>query len=122
MAPSTGPSVAPPQEPRPDRRRYNRRLARANARVNVRRVAAGVGTGMIAKLMDVSENGACVQLSAPADIGEVLDLTMIQPNGRNTYRVLASVKWCRPVGGGLFAVGVSFQRQLTLTELARLVK
>jgi hypothetical protein len=53
--------------------------------------------------------------------GEELVVVLIRPDGRTLAPVRAVVQWCRPLGGGQFAVGLGFTRRLGLTELADLI-
>jgi PilZ domain len=75
---------------------------------------------MDAKLVDVSQFGARLQSAAPVVIGEELDLKLIPPDGRKVRPVRATVRWCRPISGDLFAIGVNLHRDLSPTELMAL--
>jgi hypothetical protein len=104
-----------------ERRRSERRQARAGLRLIVRRVAAKIGENLGARLNDVSVDGAGVRLMAPVSVGERIELTVLRATDRETARVKATARWCKPIGGGLFAAGVAFERPLTETEYAHLV-
>jgi PilZ domain len=97
-----------------------RRPVRAGARTSVHRPNAEVAE-LGAGLLDVSPDGAGVRLTAPVGMGEELEVGLVRPDGRIVARLRAVVRWCRPIGGGLYAVGFRFDRALTLTELADLV-
>lgn len=70
----------------------------------------------------MSADGASVRLTAPVLPGDKLAIGLGRADGRVVTRLEAVVRWCRPLGGGLFAVGLEFDRPLTLTELAHLVR
>jgi hypothetical protein len=99
----------------------DRRPARPGSRAEVRRAAAADGADLGAGLTDVSADGAGVRLTAPAAVGEPLDVGLVRPDGQPAARTRAAVLWCRPIGGGLYAAGLAFDRRLGLTELADLI-
>lgn len=72
--------------------------------------------------MNLGADGAGVRLSAPAVLGESLDIQITLADGTTTGMIQAEVRWCRPLGGGLFTAGIEFTRRLTLNELAGLVR
>jgi hypothetical protein len=54
--------------------------------------------------------------------GEQLVVGLIQSDGEAVARVPAHVRWSRPLGGGLFAAGLEFERPLTRAEMADLIR
>lgn len=75
-----------------------------------------------AVLVNLGADGAGVRLSAPAVLGESLEIQITLVDGTTTGVIRAEVRWCRPLGGGLFTAGIEFARKLTLNELAGLVR
>jgi hypothetical protein len=116
------PMALPTPGPRPSGREAARRPVRAGVRADVRRPGAEADADLGAALADVSADGASVRLTGPALIGDELDIAPVRADGRIAARVRAEVRWCRPIGGGLFAAGVGFRRRITLTELAEVVR
>lgn len=110
----------PPVEPRPVGRPGSRRPPRAGVRADVRR--PGLDEDLAVGLVDVSADGGCVRVTAPFLPGDELEVALVRADGRVVARVPAEVRWCRPIGGGLFAAGLAFRRPLGLTELAEVVK
>lgn len=110
----------PAPRPRPAGRDADRRPARPGARADVRRAGAVIGDDLGAGLVDVAADGAGVRLTAPVAVGEAVRVSLLRRDGRVAAQVPAVVQWCRPVGGGLFAAGLWFDRRLGLTELADL--
>ena len=99
-----------------------RRPARKGATADVRRAGPDLGPDLGSGLADLSSGGACVRLTAPVLSGDALAVALSRADGRLVARLTAEVRWCRPLGGGLFAVGLEFERPLSPTELAHLVR
>jgi len=53
--------------------------------------------------------------------GDELQVTICRPNGSLVLSALGEVRWCRPMGGGLFMAGLRLTRHLTPSQLAELV-
>jgi hypothetical protein len=97
-------------------------VARAGARAEVRRVGSAKNPDLGAGLLDVSEEGACVRLTAPLETGEAVLIGLRPKGGRRALRLHAEVRWCRPVGGGLYLSGLRLSRSLEPAEIAHLVR
>jgi hypothetical protein len=110
-----------PGGPPPASRPADRRPARRGAKADVRRVGSAVGDDLAAGLTEVAPDGAVVRLTVAVSVGEELAICLVRPDGRLTARLTATVRWCRPIGGGLYAAGLRFDRGLRSTELAGLV-
>ena len=98
-----------------------RRVVRRGARADVRRAGGRPGEDPGAGLIGVSAGGAGVRLSNSVALGEVLAVVPGRPDGRPVARFSGVVQWCRPLGGGMLAAGLAFDRRLGLAELAGLV-
>jgi hypothetical protein len=81
------------------------------------KVADNIGVG----LNDISLQGGGLRLIAAVSVGEKLELTILRADEGQAARVQAIVRWSKPIGGGLYAVGVAFNRKLTLREIAQIV-
>jgi hypothetical protein len=101
--------------------RAPRRKPRPGARADVRRAGDRYGAELGAGLVDVGADGASVRLTAQAGPGERVEVGLVTADGRRTVTRAAEVRWCRPLGGGLFAAGLAFDRPLGLAELVALV-
>lgn len=91
-------------------------MPRAGVRVEVRSGAAGHGPNLAAGLVNVSEEGAAVVVSAQVRFGEQVEVVFVQASGVQ-LRVMADIRWCNAVGRGQFEAGAQFRRRLTPEEL-----
>jgi hypothetical protein len=120
--------MAPDGEPAPiivpsRQDRLGRRwVARAGARAEVRRASPGREPDLGVGLVDVSADGVCVRLTAPMETGEGVLIGLRPKGGRRLLRLRAEIRWCRPVGGGLYLAGLRLARPLTAAEVAHLVR
>jgi hypothetical protein len=119
---STDDEPAPVVVPSRQDRLGRRWVARAGARAEVRRVGSARNPDLGAGLVDVSEDGACVRLTAPMESGEEVLVGLRPKGGRRGLRLRAEIRWCRPVGGGLYLAGLRLSRQLAEAEIAHLVR
>jgi hypothetical protein len=118
------PAAAPARErveiPWANRRMSDRLPARRGARVEVRRWG-GVGNPNIAEeLLNVSEVGVGVRLSAPVRRGERFDVTLWSPGAEWCGRGLGVVRWVVVFGGGTILAGLQLSRPLTTKALTEL--
>jgi PilZ domain len=102
-------------------RSRERRAPRDGTRAVVRRGGAELGPDVGAGLADLSVDGACVRVRASVEPGDELVVGLVGADGRAVVRAKARVRWSRPLGDGLFAAGLEFNRPLSRTELASLV-
>jgi hypothetical protein len=71
--------------------------------------------------LNISAEGVGIRLTVSVLPSDELQVTIFRADGSSIVRALGVVRWCRPMGGGLFAAGLLFPRRLTLTELAEFV-
>jgi hypothetical protein len=114
--PGGHPSAAPQPVARGPRRK-----PRPGCRADIRRGADRDGADLGAGLTDVGADGASVRLTAQAAPGELVEVVLVAADGRRAVTRAAEVRWCRPLGGGLFVAGRAFDRPFGLTDLADLV-
>ena len=81
-----------------------------------------MGDDLGAALADVSADEAGVRLTDAVVVGEELAAALVLPGGRVAARATGRVRWCRPLGAGLFAAGLEFHRPLARAEMADLVR
>lgn len=99
----------------------SRRLPRPGVEAVIRPARSGPGTSLAVGLSAVGPGAAGVRLSAPAAVGDAFDVVLVRADGRPLPLVRGLVQWCRPLGGGMYAAGLEFDRQLGPAELADLV-
>ena len=117
------PMLLPVTKPPTERQsiREGHRRARPGIRVSMYRADVKGGPNLGAGLENLGAEGACVRLTAQVFVDDVLDIEFFLANEKS-IKVRSKVRWCRPIGGALFAAGVEFDRRLTLSELANLVR
>jgi PilZ domain len=111
----------PPPVSRTDQRLTRRRQARSGAKVEFRRGTMGLGRDLAVSLIDVSEDGLRVRLTAEVKPGEEAELLVSRPGGGKALKTAAEVRWCMPAGDGTFLVGVRFRKRLAYRELTEFV-
>lgn len=116
------PAEPPAPPPRRNHRLCRRRPPRSGVRVECRRGALGLGPNLAAGLLDVSEGGAGVRLTAPAGIGEEVEVVLARPGGGRPVRGLGDVRWCQPAADGTYRAGVRLRRRLTHADLLDLCR
>ena len=99
-----------------------RRPARPGARAEVRRGVAGLGPDLCDRLVDVSEDGIGVRLTAQAFVGEDVEIGLQRPDSGKVVVVRGCVRWCRAAAGGYYQAGVRFARPLTAAEVSELAR
>ena len=104
----------------PERRKSTRRPVRGGVALDVRRVCSEYEPNLAQKLLNVSAEGIGIRLTVPVLPGDELQVNVCRADGSSLVKGLGEVRWCRPIGGGLFAAGLRLVRRLTLTELAEL--
>jgi hypothetical protein len=107
--------------PRLERRQSVRRPVRGGVQLDVRRVCSDSEPNLATALLDVSAEGVGIRLTVSVVVGDELQVTICRTDGSSIVRSLGEVRWCRPIGGGLFAAGVRLVRRIALTELSELV-
>jgi hypothetical protein len=115
---ATGSPVGRPSRPDQLGRRYQ---AKVGARAEVRRLA-DMSVDLGAGLANLSEEGACVRVTVPMATGEKVELRLRRAGARRRLKVEAEIRWCRPLGGGLYIAGVRLARHLTPAEVADLAR
>jgi hypothetical protein len=104
-----------------EHRIIERRPVRRSIRADVRRVTSIPGPNLATGIADASADGAGIRLAVEVTPGEELYLCLFRADLSSLAAVRGRVGWCRPIGGGKFAVGLRFVRSLKGNELAELV-
>lgn len=110
-----------PSDGTENHRTIERRPVRRSIRADVRRVSDAPGPNLATGIADASAEGAGVRLAVEVTPGEELELSLLRADSSHLADVRGRVGWCRPIGGGKFAVGLRFSRSLKGSELAELV-
>jgi hypothetical protein len=121
-APAADPAAVPVAEPAADRRTAQRRPPRLGTRVEVRRGQLGMGADLAVELVDVSEAGARIRLTAPIRVGDNVEVALWPPGLARSVRGPARVVWCRGDNQGGVEVGVRLRRRLTPQDLFELAE
>ncbi len=108
-----------PNSLRRNRRLHSRRPPRRSVRVICRKGGLDLGTNLAAAVVDISEAGACVLLSAELPPRQEVLVTLEGIDHRRPFRLLAHVVWCQP-HSGQWATGLQFQRRLPFREFLKL--
>lgn len=111
--------AAPPLPHFPDRlgRRWS---AHPRIRVRISRSNGEPIAAVEAGLLNVSMEGAGFRLTIDVEVGKRMQFELRRKQDHDAIEVVGEVRWCRPAGGGIFVVGVRFERPLTAQELSRL--
>jgi hypothetical protein len=121
---SPPPAAAPARErveiPWANRRMSDRLQARRGSRAEVRRWGGEGNPNIAEELLNVSEFGVGVRLSAPVRRGERFDVTLWSPGAEWCGRGLGVVRWVVVFGGGTVLAGLQLSRPLTAKALTEL--
>src|SRR5262245_28233431 len=97
-----------------------RHRPRPGTRITCRAGDRGEGPDLAHSLINVSDTGARLCVSGPAEAGVVVEVTFLPPGGQRLLRRAATVVWSREVGAGEHQAGVLFAKALSATELREL--
>ena len=100
-----------------DRRLADRLPVRPGARAEIHRWGGGRGPDVAEELLNVSECGLGVRLSAPVRRGERFDVTLWGARGEWCGRGMAVVRWVVIGEAGAVFAGLRLNRPLTLQAL-----
>jgi hypothetical protein len=101
--------------------RPHRRAPLGGVTASVRRGTMGLGPELATGLLYLTEDSACVRLTAPLADGDEAELVLSQANGHRT-KLLAESKWCATLGDRNHLVKLQFRRSLPHRELAELAR
>jgi hypothetical protein len=68
---------------------------------------------------DVSTSGMCLRVEAPEQVGSLLRVIVADVDGRPALGSLGRVAWSRPVGDGLWHVGLALVTHRPILGSAR---
>jgi hypothetical protein len=103
-----------------DRHNRRRAIARGVALV-LRRGHTSLGPNLAISLVDANPDGLGVELNAPLNFGDVVEVELTAPGLSKPLKLVADVRWCMAVGDGTFRAGVKLRRRLTQVDIANLI-
>jgi PilZ domain len=119
--------VNPPMDPIPptsarNRRNSRRRPPRSGLKVYVRAGTMGLGPDLSTGLIDVSEDGLCVRLTAPLAVRSEAEIVFEKIGSNRPIKVMAEVRWCVTDPDGASRAGLQFRHRLPYTQLVDFCK
>jgi PilZ domain len=105
-----------------ERRASLRRTPRSGVRVALRTGTLGLGPDLATGLVDVSEDGLCVQLRAPVAQGLDAEIILERVGNGRLIKLVGDVRWCAGDGASGFKAGLRLRRRLPYKELMDLAR
>ena len=82
----------------------------------------GTGKEIVARLVDVSPDGAGLLFASEISPGQEFEVELTRHASRTGFRTRAVAKVCRPHKDGGYIVGCQFERRLTYDQLGQIVR
>lgn len=105
-----------------NRRMFPRRPVTRRVTVGFRTGVLGLGQNLGIDLVDATLDGLAVRLRASVAVGAEVSVEVMRPGVGKPMKLLAEVRWCRPVLDGTFLSGVRLRRRLTYLDLTDLTR
>lgn len=106
----------------PRNRRVNRRIIpRTRVQIECLKGTMGLGRNLARQLLDVSETGARLTVTAELKPGQEVELALQGSGHVRPVKRLANVIWCQPMQDRLWQAGLHFQKRFEYAELVRLM-
>jgi hypothetical protein len=112
--------ISPTGKRQTESRRHRRRAAKPGTRVSCRLGSYGLGAELARSVVDLSEGGACITLTARIDPGQEVEITLDGPGGQRSVRLPARVAWCDKAPDGGYWAGLEFEKYLAYRDLTEL--
>jgi hypothetical protein len=103
-----------------DRRRERRKAAKRRVSVTCRKGLDGLGADLCIRLVDVSDEGAKIQIKEWINQNSDVEVTFDVDSLNKPLVVTGQVAWCQPVENG-FTIGVKFHDRIDYVDLGHLV-
>lgn len=103
-----------------DDRLGRRRAITREAALVLRRGFTGLGPNLAIGLVDVNPDGLGVQLNAPMNFGDEVEVELTSPGVGKPLKLAGEVRWNMAVGDGTFRAGIKLRRRLTQADIANL--
>jgi hypothetical protein len=103
----------------------NRRIAlrkapRGRFKVECVKGIGGLGRNIAVTVLDLSETGVRLRLSAEAAKGQQVEVSLLGQGHVRPVRLAASVVWCRPTEDNQFEAGIHFEKRLNYRDVQHL--
>jgi hypothetical protein len=105
-----------------ERRTSVRRVPRHGVRIVLRAGTLGLGPDLATGLVDVSEDGLCVQVKSPLKPGSDAEIVLDKVGTSRPMKLVADVRWCAPDAANGYRAGLRLRRRLPYKELVDLAK
>jgi hypothetical protein len=105
-----------------ERRTSTRRLVRTGIRVVLRAGTLGLGPDLATGLIDVSEDGLCVQVRSPLKPGSDAEIVLDKVGSSRPMKLVADVRWCAGDGSNGYRAGLRLRRRLPYKDLMDLAR
>jgi len=104
-----------------NRRVSKRKAPKGGLHVSCQKGSWGLGGNMAVSVLDVSDAGIRLILSAPLERNQELSVCLSVPGKGRPLKALARVVWSVETAEGTYCVGAAFQRRLAHTDFLNLV-
>ncbi|HEX3147758.1 MAG TPA: PilZ domain-containing protein [Gemmataceae bacterium] len=105
-----------------ERRTSPRRMPRTGVRIALRSGTLGLGPDIATGLLDVSEDGLCVQLKSPIAQGSDAEIILERVGNGRAMKLIGDVRWCVGDGATGYRAGLRLRRRLPYKELMDLAR
>ena len=100
-----------------DKRLIRRKPAKRGVRAKHRRGALGLGADLAVAIVDVSDSGLCLVVSAALAKGEEAEVVLAGVGRQKPLKAACEVRWCVPEGDAAFRAGLRFRKRIPYAEL-----
>lgn len=112
--------MAPSEKPSRNRRAALRRPPKQSTRVVCYKGSIGLGRNIALSLLDISESGARLVLSAALKKKQDVLVEITSVNSVRPIKMSATVVWSMPTADGNHCVGLQFNKLLNYSELLQM--
>ncbi len=105
--------MSEPQPRKRNRRASIRRPPKRSTRVICGSGSWGLGPNIVLELLDISETGIRLRVSAACRRGQEMELELSSLNTPRPLKIPAEVVWCVPGDAGTYSIGLRFRRALS---------
>ena len=113
------PNTVATQQPNPerDKRLSRRKPVKRGVAAQCRRGQMGLGADVAVAIVDISDCGACLVVSAEFKKGEEAELILVGVGRSKPLKVMGEIRSCVPDGEDTFRVGLRFRKRVAYAEL-----
>ena len=99
-----------------NRRGAHRRKPRGSVKIECRKGALGLGANLAGPVLDVSETGLRIILTAPLDLQTEVEVIISGYGMKEAVKRLGTVRWQLKLEAGPFCTGIEFQKRLVYRD------